>query len=138
LHLFVRKVGGREWGARMSRGLMDAKVGDSLILTTSDRRRPDTAVTVTRIGRKYLYVSYGPSSRESRTAYHRATGSGNTAYGSADVLFTQAQYDERKRRAALFRDLHDRGVEVRFNARPDFTTDVLAQILALCPAKEIG
>ncbi|MFD8839839.1 beta barrel domain-containing protein [Streptomyces griseofuscus] len=109
-------------------GLPAVKVGDPLILVTGDRYRGDEPVTVSRVGRTYLYVAT-LDGRERRERYDRKTGVEDVQRGVQAHLLTQEQYDDRAQRATLFNQLYDAGIEVRM--RGGLTTDQLRALLAV-------
>lgn len=109
--------------------LPNVKVGDPLILATANRYREDEPVTVSRIGRKYLYVAR--DGRELTDRFYRDTGVEDSNYGGKQRLYTPDQYDEVKQRDALFRELYDAGIEVAFRVRDNLTTDQLRALLAV-------
>lgn len=111
-------------------GLADVKVGDPLILSTSNRYRGDEPVTVSRIGHKYLYVTRA-SGFEMRERFHRDTGVEDSQYGARSCLYTAAQYDEVKQRSALFEQLRTAGIEFRHGVSGGLTTDQLRGLLAI-------
>lgn len=111
-------------------GLPDVKVGDPLILSSSNRYRSDEPVTVSRIGRKYLYVTR-QDGREVPNRYHRDTGYLDSSYTASERLYTQEQYDEMNQRRSLFMELLAAGVDVKHEVRPKLTTDQLRALLAV-------
>jgi hypothetical protein len=111
-------------------GLADVKVGDPLILSTSNCYRGDEPVTVTRIGSKYLYVTRA-SGFEMRERFHRDNGVEDSQYGARSCLYTPAQYDELKQRSALFEQLRTAGIEFRYGVGPALATDQLRALLAI-------
>ncbi|GAA2199912.1 hypothetical protein [Streptomyces bangladeshensis] len=110
-------------------GLSDAKVGDHLILVTGSKYRSDEPVTVSRVGRKYLYVNL--HGREYRARFLRDSGLEDSTYGAQERLYTPEQYDEMKQRKALFLSLREAGIEVQWKVRDDLTTDQLRALLAV-------
>lgn len=111
-------------------GLGDVKVGDQLILSTSSRYRSDETVTVSRIGRKYLYVAR-QDGREVPNRYHRDSGHLDTSYSVSECLYTQEQYEETKQRASLFEQLRQAGIDVRHEIRSEVTTGQLRALLTV-------
>ncbi|MFJ5967899.1 hypothetical protein [Streptomyces sp. NPDC093060] len=109
--------------------LPNVKVGDPLILSTSNRYRGDEPVTVSRIGRKYLYVTR-QDGREYSGRFH-LDGTEDSQYGARERLYTPEQYDERKQRANLFMELLAAGINVEHRIRPEVTTDQLRALLAV-------
>lgn len=110
-------------------GLPAVKVGDPLILATGNKYRGDEPVTVARIGRKYLYVN-----RENGVEYSgrfHLDGAEDSQYGAREQLYTPEQYDDRKQRDSLFRELYDAGIEVQFRVRGGLTTEQLRALLAV-------
>lgn len=91
-------------------GLPNVEPGDNLILATGSRYRGDEPVTVSRVGRQYLYVTL--HGREMRERFDRKTGAEDTKYGAGARLYTQEQYEEKKQRATLFEKLLSAGIEV--------------------------
>jgi hypothetical protein len=110
--------------------LPNVKVGDPLILSTSNRYRSDEPVTVSRIGRKYLYVAR-QDGREVPNRYHRDTGYLDSSYTVSERLYTQEQYEETKQRASLFEKLRQAGIDVRHEVRSEVSTDQLRALLAV-------
>ncbi|SEC04095.1 hypothetical protein SAMN04490357_1030 [Streptomyces misionensis] len=115
-------------------GLPAVKVGDPLILVTGNKYQGDEPVTVSRVGRKYLYVSLHGHERQER--FDRATGVEEGQRGIRARLLTQEQYDDRAQRDSLFTRLYDAGIEVAFRVRDDLTTDQLRSLLAVVETKE--
>ncbi|MDH3037944.1 hypothetical protein [Streptomyces sp. TRM75561] len=111
-------------------GLPNVKVGDPLILSTSNRYRSDEPVTVSRVGRKYLYVAR-QDGREVLNRYHRDTGYLVSSYSVSERLYTQEQYDEMKQRASLLEQLRQAGIDVRHEVRSGVTTEQLRALLAV-------
>lgn len=111
-------------------GLADVKVGDKLILATGNRYRGDEPVTVSRIGRKYLYVAR-QDGYELRDRFHRNDGTEDTQYGARQRLYTPEQYEETKQRGSLFERLNEAGLMVKYEIRPEVTTDQLRALLAV-------
>ncbi|WP_199572727.1 hypothetical protein [Streptomyces murinus] len=110
-------------------GLPAVKVGDPLILATGNKYRGDEPVTVSRIGRKYLYVC-----RENGAEYSgrfHLDGVEDSQYGAREHLYTQEQYDDLKQRNSLFEQLRKVGIEVQFRVRDDLATDQLRALLAV-------
>lgn len=110
-------------------GLADVKVGDTLILVTGNRYQGDGPVTVSRIGRVYLYVA--SNGREMRKRFYRETGIEDGIIGARACLYTPAHYDEMKQRSALLEQLRQAGIDVRHEARSDVTTGQLRALLAV-------
>jgi hypothetical protein len=109
-------------------GLADVKVGDTLILATSNRYRGDSPVTVSRIGRKYLYVNR--DGREYSGRFH-LDGTEDSQYSARERLYTPEQYDELKQRDSLFEKLREAGIEVNHRVRNTLTTDQLRALLTV-------
>lgn len=109
-------------------GLPNVKVGDGLILSTNNRYRGDQNVTVSRVGRQYLYVSV--NGRELRERFHRATGAEDTVYMGGH-LYTQEQYEEQAQRASLFEKLREAGIDFQPGVRFTLTTDKLRALLVV-------
>lgn len=101
-------------------GLDDAKIGDPLVLVTGDRRDANKEVTVSRIGRKWMYVSR--DGRELRERFDRCTGKEDTQFGYAARLLTPEMYAERQERGSLFAELMAAGIEIRRDMRADVPT----------------
>lgn len=112
-----------------SEGLNGVKPGDHLVLVTGNRYRGDEPVTVSRVGRQYLYVSLHGVERRER--YDRKTGVEVDQRGIRSRLVTPQQYEESKQRDALFHALMDAGIEVRQILRPKLSTDNLRALLAI-------
>ncbi|MFI9344902.1 hypothetical protein ACIG0D_27105 [Streptomyces sp. NPDC052773] len=111
-------------------GLGDVKVGDKLILATGNRYRGDEPVTISRVGRKYLYVAR-EDGRELRDRFHRDTGVEDSQYGARQRLYTPEQYEEQAQRTSLFDGLRRAGIDVTHEVRSDLTTDQLRALLAV-------
>lgn len=109
-------------------GLNNVKVGDSLILSTNNRYRGDETVTVSRIGRQYVYVA--SNGREHRERFHRATGAEDTKY-SGGRLYTPEQYEEQALRSSLFEKLQQAGITFEYGVQNTVTTDKLRALLAV-------
>lgn len=107
----------------------DVKVGDKLILVTNNRYRDDEPVTVSRIGRKYLYVTRQNGSEYS-ARFLRENGVEDSNYGGREWLYTPEQYDESKQRDSLFEQLREAGIDVAFRVRNDLSTDKLRALVA--------
>lgn len=91
--------------------LTNAAPGDPLILVHAAPHLADENVTITRIGRVYLYVSR--DGRELRRKYDRETGyemSDATAVSS--IVYTPEQFAEKEERAGLRDALAKRGVRI--------------------------
>lgn len=108
--------------------LTNVKVGDTLILATANRYRDDEPVTVSRIGRKYLYVTRG-NGYEYSARFHLADGTEDSQYGHRERLYTPERYDDIKQRAALVEALRVAGIDIRHGHRDQFTTRQLQAIL---------
>jgi hypothetical protein len=107
----------------------DIKIGDTLILATNSRYRGDETVTVSRIGRAYIYVAR--DGQEIRDRFHRDTGIEDSNYGGKQRLYTPAQYDDVTQCEALYVRLRDAGIEVAYKVRGDLTADQLRAILTI-------
>lgn len=116
-------------------GLPNVQVGDSLILSTNNRYRGNENVTVSRIGRQYLYVAV--NGRELRERFHRATGVEDTKY-MGGRLYTQEQYEEQALRASLFEKLREAGITFEHGVRSTLTTDKLRALLAVMDEAAAG
>ncbi|KUN03158.1 hypothetical protein AQI95_24690 [Streptomyces yokosukanensis] len=110
-------------------GLPDVKVGDPLILATGNRHCSDEPVTVSRIGRKYLYVTR-ENGREYSGRFH-PDGVEDSQYGARERLYTPEQYDELKQRTGLLERLRQAGIDVKHEVRSEVTTDQLRALLAV-------
>jgi len=89
----------------MEYNIKNAKVGDELILRSSRR---SARVRVSRVGRKYLYVSRLDGG-ELRGKFHLDTGIEGSQYGSPSRLYTPAQWEDSEERDRLFRSLRAYG-----------------------------
>lgn len=106
-------------------------VGDTLILSGSNMRGRRTEVTVTRVGRKYVYVG--------RSRYRMDTGTEADGYGHTS-LRTPAQAAEAYRRTEMLAELEERGlVPVRY-ARCGLSMAQLERVLEVLrePAQDDG
>lgn len=109
--------------------MSDIKVGDELILVPAHGRRNRQNVTVSRIGRKYLYIT-PEGGQESRERFRIDTLVQDTQYGSPDRLYTQAQLDEQNLRIELLGKLSKLGVDLRlYGNRSRWTADRLRRLL---------
>lgn len=115
-------------------GLPDVKVGDNLIYVTSSKYRSGGPVTVSRIGRKYLYVTR--DGRELSERFDRATGVEDSGYGAKGQLYTTERHEERTHRASLYEQLREAGIEFRHGVRSDLTADQLRRLLAVVTPEE--
>lgn len=105
------------------------KVGDRLILIPASGRRNRQNVTVSRVGRKYLYVTT-EGGRERRERFRIDTLAEDTQYGSPDRLYTQAQLDEHNLRIELLKKLSELGVDLHYYGnRSKWTSDQLKRFL---------
>lgn len=109
--------------------LADVKVGDPLFLVSAGRNERTESVTVSRIGRQYLYVAR--RGHEMNTQFHRDTGVAKENVGWKRYLVTPERYEELKLRASLFDSLRAAGIEVKWEAQDSLTTDQLRQLLAV-------
>lgn len=107
----------------------DIKIGDTLILTSANRYWGDGPVTVSRIGRAYIYVAR--DGREIRDRFHRATGIEDSNYGGKQRLYTPAQYDDVTQCEALYVRLREAGIDVAYRIRDGLTADQLRAILTI-------
>jgi len=109
-----------------SRGLQGVKVGDTLVRSGHNVRR-DEEVTVTRVGRKLLYVEmYG---RE--FPFRIETGVANDNYGH-DWLRTPAQVAESRRRTLALVELRGLGFQpVGFSTAGDVATETLERVVSV-------
>lgn len=107
--------------------LTEAKPGDNLILITGNKFRGDGPVTVSRVGRQYLYVT--KDGRELRERYDRTTGAEVDQRGTKGQLMTQDQYDDLKQRDALFHALTSAGLDIQHGDRPNLATATLRELL---------
>lgn len=105
--------------------LSNVKVGDTLILLG---RRGVEQVTVSRIGRTYLYVAL--SGRERRERYDRHTGLEDGTIARRQ-LYTPEEYDATRQRTALVKQLRDAGIEIRHEYRSELPTAKLQALLAV-------
>lgn len=110
-------------------GLPNVKVGDPLILSTGSRYRGDEPVTVSRIGRKYLYVTR-QDGREYSGRFH-LDGTEDSKFVGRERLHTPEQYEEMKQRTSLFEQLRQAGIDMRYEVRSEVTTDQLRALLAV-------
>ncbi|MPY47185.1 beta barrel domain-containing protein [Streptomyces acidicola] len=110
-------------------GLGNVKIGDNLVLVTGNRFRGDEPVTVSRVGRKYLYVSLHGYERRER--FDRKTGAEEGNVGVRARLMTQKQYEEMNQRRSLFMELLAAGIDVKHEVRSEVTTDQLRALLAV-------
>ncbi|MBD3004792.1 hypothetical protein [Streptomyces sp. 5-10] len=107
--------------------------GDPLILVGCNRLRGNQPVTVSRVGRSYIYVNDTDGS-EMRRKFDRETGAEVDACGSPCRLYTQVQYDERKQRQELLDGLLAAGIKIDANRRSDISTDKLRALLDVMKA----
>lgn len=104
------------------------------MLVSGSRHAADRLVTVSRIGRKYLYVA--SDGRELRERYDAASGLQDSDRGVRAALYTLEQYDQMNQRTALYKDLREAGIEVRHEVRADMSTDTLRALLAAVRSNE--
>lgn len=121
----------------MKYGLADVKVGDELILTSRYEGQRTDRVTVSRVGRKYVYVSR-PNGRELRERFSVETGVEDHQYGSPDELFTPEQWEDRGERNRLFQSLKAHGLGQDFASRQNLSTDKLRRLVAVLENPEEG
>jgi hypothetical protein len=99
--------------------LEDVAVGDTLILSADRGRR--TEVTVTKVGRKYLYVG--------QTSFRRSTGAINSDPATQWVQ-TQAQVAEADHRAALLAMIKELGMVPADYTGRGISTETLEAVLS--------
>lgn len=112
----------------MKYGLTDVKVGDELTLRHGGQRTD--RVTVSRVGRKYVYVTRSDG-RELRERFSVETGVGDHQYGSPGALFTPEQWEDREERNRLFQSLKMHGISRDFASRHELSTDKLRRLVAV-------
>ncbi len=105
-------------------------VGQKLVYKLRHREDP-VEVYVTRIARKYFYVSSTPNGVESRVRYHKDTLCEETYYGSAAQLHTPTGWADLQRRNELYDRLQKTGVEFHYRTgiRNRLTVDQLEAIV---------
>lgn len=87
-------------------------------------------VTITRVGRKYAYISlYGGSQEQ---GFDMETGAGTGEHGYPDYLFTPEGWQDHKRREYLVDALKRQGIEFRsYSTQRETTTLQMERILAI-------
>lgn len=99
---------------------LDVKVGDTVLVFSHWNRSREEAV-VTRIGRKYIYVTQWGHER----SYTRDTGSAPSGF-----ILTRKQHADSIRRSEVQADLLTQfGVALDYTA-PKYTTEQLEKLLA--------
>lgn len=76
--------------------LMDAKVGDTVVVTGCNGRGGAREVRVAKVGRKYLYLEGGGVSAQ--TKFSRETGSEIDDFGYRARVYTPEEWAEKERR----------------------------------------
>lgn len=107
--------------------LTGVNVGDPLVLVERDRKPED--VTVSRIGRKYLYVK-APSGREMQGRFHIDNGHADQNSGWPRVLYTPDAYADHQVRKEMLEKLSMAGVTFAWHLVPKLGADQLEEILA--------
>lgn len=112
---------------------LQVAVGDTVVVTSAQNRGVTAQeCTVTKIGRKYVYVT-----GYSNYGFDLVTGCANTDYGSKPHLYTQADWMEKQRRSEIERRLRtDHGIGTARGARFDQDTDTLQAVLDLLDAPQ--
>jgi signal recognition particle receptor subunit beta len=90
---------------------------------------------VSRIGRKYLYVSL-PGGRELRSKFHVADDQEDSMYGTPGALYTSAQWAEFEERRHLIPSLKGAVLVVDATARGRLSTDKLRRIMEILKESE--
>lgn len=110
-----------------------AKPGDTLIVVGTGRRRAPEDATVTRVGRRWLYVAYAAGGLEDR--FEIATGRHESRIGSPPVAYAPRAWNDMQHRARVIRDLEAarRGAN-DLNPWSNLDTDVLERALAILAA----
>lgn len=111
----------------MTVSMLDAKVGDTVVMTGSPRTETHREVRIVKVGRVYVYVSdYGR-----QTAFYRINGAERTEYGSCRNIYSPddwAALQRRKEITGRLTTVHGiRGSEYSFRQ----STEVLESILAI-------
>ncbi|MFJ5951362.1 hypothetical protein [Streptomyces noursei] len=110
-------------------GLPAVKVGDNLLWETGNPYRGDEPVTVSRVGRTWLYVTL--HGRELRERFDRKTGLEEGQRAIRSRLLTQKQHEERAHRRSLLAKLRAAGLELKPSAGASMSTDKLRALLAV-------
>lgn len=106
-------------------------VGDTVMVNPNHGKAHKD--TVTRVGRKYVYVGQGW--RED--AYYKVSGEGKSdGYGSIGHIYTPEEWNDRNRRAELLDALKEHGVRFDWGRGDRISTDLLAALLAVFQAAE--
>lgn len=106
------------------------KPGDPLVLASDDRNKSAAPVTVTRVGRTYVYVAW-EGQAEMHDQFHRVTGVAKENTGWRRYLLTPAQYEDRQERTTLLAELRDAGIEFRIGFADKSSTELLRELHAV-------
>lgn len=116
----------------MSASLIDAKVGDTVVMTGSRRNETHRQVQIVKVGRVYVYVEdYGR-----QTAFYRSNGAERTDYGNCRNIYSPddwAALQRRKEITGRLTTVHGiRGCEYSFRQ----STEVLEAILTILDSED--
>ncbi|MFB7853761.1 beta barrel domain-containing protein [Rhodococcus qingshengii] len=118
----------------MNASMLDAKVGDTVVMTGSRRAETHREVRIVKVGRVYVYVSdYGR-----QTAFYRSNGAERSEYGSCRNIYLPDDWAALQRRKEvtdrLTRVHGIRGSEYAFRQ----PTDILESILKILDREAIA
>lgn len=106
--------------------LTGAKPGDELTLLRGGRS--ESRVTVTRVGRKWLYVSRSSPAHEESEPFSRENGHGKYDAGYRSRLLTFEAYAESQARERLLKELRLAGLELGSDLRKRISTEKLSAL----------
>lgn len=112
----------------MAEDLTGVAEGDKLMVTGLGRGSSEREVTVSRVGRDYLYVA-DAGGRELRQRFLRKTGTQDKYTGIPAQLYTVPEYWKRQARATASMRLLGAGVRIESDTLNRLTTDQLHAIL---------
>lgn len=108
----------------------DLKPEDPLVLVSADRNKRAEPVTVTRVGRTYVYAAYDGHS-EMPVQFHRDSGIAKENTGWKRQLVTPAQHEDTQERESLLAELREAGIEVQPNRQDQVSTAQLRGLHAV-------
>jgi hypothetical protein len=110
--------------------LTNVKVGDELLLVSGESKA-DIFVTVTRVGRVWLYVSRSSLTFEEHDPFRRTDGVQRSDYGYRSRLTTPEARAVELEHGRLVKELRDAGLELSIRRDRVLTTDQLNRLLAI-------
>lgn len=108
----------------MTASMLDAKVGDTVVMTSSRRTGTPREVQIVKVGRVYVYVE--ECGRQ--TAFYRSNGAERTEYGSHRNIYSPddwAALQWRNEITARLKEHGIRGSEYTFRQSTDILEDIL-------------